>query len=724
MSNNKSKQLPRENDDVRTAREREAIRARDKVGEVTQALRYNDNNQGHLPTTEQITSTIDRIQASDAIHDTGSGISPLGRKVLSDTEQLLESTKKVLEEKNVGDELQNFLYFGSKATRDAGESATIPHDLKQKVSSEASTSQSLVQQAFKETLLIPQLLISSSEFRKLVNDVNSIIQDALLRTVPEKQASETGPELGTDEEKDVKEAVQETKQQARESTYPIAKAAANITGAHVKDYSEGNKTFQEATTHGAKEMASNVRDKMTRIKLTEEQRDHLVNRFKNVMIETQSRPEYQEALSNLINIVSRLTQSSKDVGSHVTGTTKTQVEGSTDETDLQKARDNAKRLIENFADHKSLDPLINSLRELGKKIQTDEELRSYFQELKEFVLSSLRDTQFVQETNYVEHGSRLIDRGRYLLLERYSDTTDRISHEASSFNEALQNDRTTAQWTHDFENLIRDVFLDERGQPTLKFELIRDFGKILPVIADKLKYLPLPRIENSDEEYDYIFDNVVLYLSELMPKHLHISFTTDINLDRDEKDMIQNTALIEISKLRADARNIAFYYKKKKGLINMMDVGLVDFSIPRNGLTIKLKVSLNLPNQERPSLEIKVLEADSYIDDLKIKLHDTKHDFLYMFLTPLVEKRLKRQLANMVTEKLIKTVNYVKDNITRLQSQVSDLQNRNTEAGHKEQGPTKYNEDKLKQHEPWHHQAFNPAAPQHPTVVHRNKKEE
>jgi len=32
------------------------------------------------------------------------------------------------------------------------------------------------------------------------------------------------------------------------------------------------------------------------------------------------------------------------------------------------------------------------------------------------------------------------------------------------------------------------------------------------------------------------------------------------------------------SKLHADARNIAFFYKKKKGVINMMDVsGLLEF---------------------------------------------------------------------------------------------------------------------------------------------------
>ncbi|CAB5395710.1 unnamed protein product [Rhizophagus irregularis] len=48
----------------------------------------------------------------------------------------------------------------------------------------------------------------------------------------------------------------ETIQQAREGTYPVAKEAANITGEHVKDFSEGRKGFQETAKGGAKQLAT------------------------------------------------------------------------------------------------------------------------------------------------------------------------------------------------------------------------------------------------------------------------------------------------------------------------------------------------------------------------------------------------------------------------------------------------------------------------------------
>jgi len=656
--------LPPKNDPERAEREREAIKARDKAVQVTDALK-----EGKLPTTDQVTRTLESVQNSDALQDVASGMSPLGQKVLADTERLLDTTRKIFEEKNVGDELQHVIYHTGKATKDTATTATVPEDLKRKTTNEATSTQPLVQDALRKTMIIPKLLVSSSEFRKLINDLHSIIQDALFRAIPGKDPSDIDAGVGSDQEKTIEQAKNETAQHAREGTYPVAKEAADITGAHVKDFSEG-KSAKDTATDGAKHLATHFKDKFTGYQLTEEQRDRLVNRFKNLMIETQSNPEYQSVLEDLINIISQINEQSQHVTGQVKETAKTQADAATDKTDLQIAHENAKRLIENFANHKSLDPLINALKTLGNDIRNDDELRSYFNELREFSISSLRDPNFVQETDYIDHGSRLIDRGRHLLLERYSEHTDRIADEAASFNEALQNDPLTSQWTKDLETLVRDMFMDEKGQPTVKFELIKDFAKILKIAGEKMKFLPLPRIENSDEEYDYIFDNIVLHLADVVPKHLRMNFTADINLNRDEKDMLQNTAYFEIAQINADARNIAFYYKKKKGLINMMDVGLVDFAIPKNGLTIKLKVLLNPPNESNPALDIRVLESDTIISDLKLRLHDTKHDILNTILTPLVEKRLKTQVAKMVSEKMAASIEYIKENVNNLQSQV------------------------------------------------------
>nr|CAG8550670.1 13246_t:CDS:2 [Entrophospora candida] len=620
---------------------------------------------------QQITETIDKIQESEAIHDLGHGMTPLGKRVLADTEKLLETTKRVLDEKNTNDEIQNIVYYGTQGARDISGTKIIPEDFKQKVQAETSTVQQdvspTVQDAFKKILKIPNLIMSNSEFRLLINEINSIVQEAISLNIP-KQDDFTPSDNNnkkiqktshTQQSKDPKEATEETAkdvaQQLREGTYPIAKNAAEISGEHIRDYSEGKKSLKEAVTDGASSLKTAVQESVTNYQLSKEQRDRLVTRFKNVMIEAHKNPEFQDAISELLDMISRVSQHTQEVTKQISETvTETTSVTIVDNSAIQIATKNAKDLIENFANNRSLDPLISSLRELGTKVKTDQEMRNYFKDLQQFVVKSLHDTNFVQNNDYIDHGSRLIQGGRKILLEKYNDITNRIQKEASTFNKAIQKDKTLSEWTNDFDNLI-------------------NFAKIIPVFANKIQYVPLPRIENSDEEYDYAFDNFVLHLPEILPRHLHISLTSD--------------------------------------------VGLVDFSIPDNGLKFYMKLFLDLPTEDRPYLQLNVLEAETQIESLKLRLHDTKHDFLYTILTPLVQNRIRKQLENLITEKIKSAVQYLQENLKRLQSQTSKFQqNINikdkivtaTSAITGDTGIRQPDPNKSKAKEVWQSQAFDP----------------
>ncbi|CAG8810453.1 5571_t:CDS:2, partial [Racocetra fulgida] len=68
-----SKKLPPKNDPERTATEQGALKTAEKTTQVAAA-------EGKLPTTEQISTTIESIQDSDVIHESGREMSPLGKK--------------------------------------------------------------------------------------------------------------------------------------------------------------------------------------------------------------------------------------------------------------------------------------------------------------------------------------------------------------------------------------------------------------------------------------------------------------------------------------------------------------------------------------------------------------------------------------------------------------------------------------------------------------------
>ncbi|CAJ0641231.1 17119_t:CDS:2 [Entrophospora sp. SA101] len=655
--------LPPQNDPARDAAEKKALEARDRTGQVVGALK-----DGKLPSTAQITKTIDKIQNSDELHNAGHGVTPLGKRILADTEKLLESTKRVLEEKNAGNQLQNIVYHGVQGAKDINDNTSIPGDFKQKVRTETSAAQrdasQTAQSAYQKILRIPSLVMSSPEFRALLNDLNSIAQEGSHAQDPDQTKMEI--------QQNARETADRTSQTLRENAYPLAKNAANIGGEHIKDFSEGKKSLKEATTGGVKSLQSSVQQNVSVRKLSDEERDRLVNRFKNVMIEAHKNQQYQDAISELMDLISQLSQQTQELTQHLSDNLAVPREEINKNDSIQIATKNAKDIVEKFA-NQSLDPLIDSIREFGRQMKNDQELRDYFKEVRQFIGSSLHDTEFVQNTDYTQFGSELITTGRQILLEKYREQSENVRRQANSFNEAIQNDPTTAQWRRDFDNLITDLFLDESGSPTIKYELIKDAAKIIPVITTQLQYLPLPRIENSDDEYDFAFDNMVLHLPEILPSHAHLSLTSDINLDRESTSLIKNYAFFEVSKIRADARNIAFYYKKKKGVINMNDLGLVDFSIPNNGLRFYLKLLLEAPTKDHPNLRFNVLEAETTIESLKLRIHQSKHDVLYKILTPLAQNKIKKQLEATITEKLKEAVQLLQDSIQRLQVQVSKL---------------------------------------------------
>jgi hypothetical protein len=588
----------------------------------------------------------------------------------------------------------------------------LPGYLKERAEGAGPTTKELVKESVDRSVNLARLLIASPEFRKLINDIHSVVQDALTTVAPIDETQQRDIDEGErSPEKSPRQALQETKDTARSAILPTVRSAAEAGETYVESYSKGESTLQEAAKAGTRALTSGIRQRVSNISLPKERRDVMVDHFKNLMFEAQTKKDYQDALENLIGVISSLSEQTQQAVKDFTDNAPELRAGVSDRPALKIAEQNAKQLVENFASHKSLDPLINALSVLPKKVQKDQELREYLKDLRTFVLRSLREAEFVRQTDYVAVGSDKIEQGRSILLGKYKEDINRITHEAELFNNALQEDKTTRELVHDFETLTQDLFFDEAGKPTIKLELVRDFAKILPRIGESLQYIALPRIENSDDEYDYIFDNIVLHLSEIVPKHVHMNLSADIDLDRPEQDHVLNTMTIDISKLHADARNIAFYYKKKKGLVNMMDVGRVDFSIPEEkGLRIHAKVLLRLPT-ENSRLTFEVLESSARMHELKIRLHDTKHDFLYKLVAPLVQMRIRTQVEHLLSARITDAIKYLEQQITRVQASVSDMQRQRRKATEKterqrQQGSAGQSEDKRKQRNAWESESF------------------
>ncbi|CAJ0908578.1 7221_t:CDS:2 [Entrophospora sp. SA101] len=246
--------LPPKHDSERAIREREVLQYKNKIVEVTEAL-----GKGKLPTTSQISEEIDEIHQSELLYDATHGISVLGKKVLADLENLLDSLKRFFEEKN---ELQNVVvYYATKlpSSREGIDQEIIVTEI---------TNRSLVEEGIKNILNISQLIVTNSEFRKLINDIGTIAQDIIAKHEPSsseiptpetkdkkeivaeikdgEKDKEKGPEDKKgivaetkkdkeNKEKGIGEAVSKTSQKAQEKVSTAAKSTTELTEHHIKE---------------------------------------------------------------------------------------------------------------------------------------------------------------------------------------------------------------------------------------------------------------------------------------------------------------------------------------------------------------------------------------------------------------------------------------------------------------------------------------------------------
>ena len=92
------------------------------------------------------------------------------------------------------------------------EVADIPEDLKARAEEGATTTQSLAREGISNAINVARLLVSSPEFRKLVNDILSIIRDVLRQSIAsgDEEQRDIGTGVGTDQEKSVDQAIDET----------------------------------------------------------------------------------------------------------------------------------------------------------------------------------------------------------------------------------------------------------------------------------------------------------------------------------------------------------------------------------------------------------------------------------------------------------------------------------------------------------------------------------
>ena len=172
-------------------------------------------------------------------------------------------------------------------------------------------------------------------------------------------------------------------------------------------------------------------------------------------------------------------------------------------------------IIMAFASGKDLGDLHNALSQVVQDVEDDSELQEFYSDVTTFLKRMLTEPSFATSDAADAEAHELYDHSKHFLetkTDNYRPHVEHLFNEISVYITAIQNDRMNRRVIEASKKVFNDlVVVDRTGNFRFRTRVVRDILDVmLPKLVYEIKYIPLPRIEYQDRDYDIILENVVL----------------------------------------------------------------------------------------------------------------------------------------------------------------------------------------------------------------------
>jgi len=315
------------------------------------------------------------------------------------------------------------------------------------------------------------------------------------------------------------------------------------------------------------------------------------------------------------------------------------------------------------------------LKELIALFDKNPEWKQYLQELRELILSTKSEEE-VKSEEFKQRSKNLANRGRELIQQvKERDELDNFFRSSNELIDNIKNDEYIKILREQAGIVSADLsFVDTQGKVQIDTDMLSKLQSVLlPVLAETLKYIPLPRIESNDHNREFWLDNVTLCGFDIIPENIHFSLESDssISLKDLESAGSHTRLLIRLDKFRTELKDMKFYYKKKT-FPELMDSGVVTFRIGgEQGARLNLVFTIDQKLGEVPVL------ADGYADfhirqmEIDFDKSTLTHDVLVPMLTSMFKLQIKTHLEKLVENALGGVVHKLSDQLTQTLSAIN-----------------------------------------------------
>ncbi|PHH68648.1 hypothetical protein CDD80_7372 [Ophiocordyceps camponoti-rufipedis] len=633
---------------------------------------------GKVPSNDQIDVALNSFLASKALSEPDPKLSDDGKLLVKDTREMVEKAQHLILSKNEGNLIQDFIWqttqFDAKSIH--GPDRPIDKDGLKRDGDET----------LKGLRTLGTLLITNGQFRKLLKDASVLLRDmagdaasnaatfvrpsedqlAQLDTAAPDNTWYDAPDLSKESLK--KQAQNIYGGNAKNDAQDVAAAGTNAAApVGTSDPRAADRTAgQNAVVSAAKQKIDQNLDPETKEKIKkrneeyrnkakvyfekkmpQERKEQIIFRLKKMILECQQHQDYSEAIQTILRLAETYGRHGRSMGEGSAGSAKKARSG------FAAAENDLRTLIERFANGTSTSELWASIHKIYEAAEKDQDLKGWFKAMNNYIRRCLLEQGYILDEASTREWDRLYDHGRYLLRDKYRHQTDDVIGEVKFIADQFDQDVHNKAFGKSVEQIFDHLGHDSTGKSAFKPHLLKDLGEVIvPTLLQNINYIPIPRIEYVDPQFEVAIENLVLESDNFMPNVFEIASENFFRWGRKNAgNKNHNMIDVKVSGIQMDLRDVSYYVRRKSGFPAISDLGVADILLPGNGLSFRMKVS-TADKTDRQNF-FKVNKVDVDFKGLNIRLKQSRHKLLFALVKPLMLTILRPPIQKAV-EKAIK----------------------------------------------------------------------
>ncbi|KAF2102217.1 hypothetical protein NA57DRAFT_54139 [Rhizodiscina lignyota] len=594
--------------------------------------------KGFMPSNEQLIVNLRTVVAADVLNPDNPDLSDSGRLLVKYTKQWLTHFMELLQHKNYDDEVQDFIWFLTKSRI-----SIDTEDIAKRASKAKAKADTVA--AYKSLQTVGSLLLTNSDFRLFVSDLNTLGREVFRDTA--FTLSSVAESAG--------KTIEPPKEEQEALKHPGQDAANGVPSK--EDVQAEAEEISQAVAHGAEEVAKSAAQSAAE-KLKGDEGETLVERLKKAIVNLRKRPDYNDSVSTLSLLIKRYAMVYSRALEETLETADQDIHQNP-ETD--RAVRNFWSFITSFGDKEAWNELEKRFKQVLSHKDHDPDFENLMTQTGDSLQSMLTDPSFFDSNNANEKFKELREKSRQVGTESsLRSDIDALLDQAHTTFKSVLHDKDIANLITTSTRIVS--ILSPKGQYT-NADLFTDaLNVFVPLLIAGIQYVPIPRLEVSTPDLDLLLENLIVEpgrtvnASSFLPYKLRIETRNDLEIRKARfrtTSHVSSLVTLKLDGLSLRADDVGFWLRAHSGIFRLADEGIASFALDERGIDIHMDIEVGRERLEK-ILTLKAVRV--HVHKLTYQLRKSKFSWLTWIIKPLLRpilrKVMEKQLASAIADLL------------------------------------------------------------------------